>query len=149
MFLFWGLFTAGLICRSCKEVVWFCRSSKSDGKHEFCWIHVLKAFVLSNSSGVSEDCMNSMERKDFPGELRQLCHLLPINTRGAGHGFVLCAMLAGPSVVWCISVLHLSPVRTVLGIIVWGFWQVNDPVISQNVFRNSNTFVLCFFYGSV
>lgn len=140
MFLFWGLFTAGLIFRSCKEVVWFCSSSKSEGKHGFCWIHVLKAFVLSNSSGVSGDWMNPMERADFPEELRQLCPLLPINTGGAGHGYMLRAMLARPSVVCSISVLHLSPVRTVLGIIVWGLWQENGSVISQTVFINSNTF---------
>lgn len=46
-----------------------------------------------------------------------------------------CVLCLQPS-----SVLHLSPVRTVLGITVWGLWQENDPVISQNVFRNSNTF---------
>lgn len=70
--------------------------------------------------------MNPMERTDFPEELRQLCPLLRINTGGAGHGYMLHAMLAGMSVVWCISVLHLSLVRMVLGIIVWGLWQEND-----------------------
>lgn len=38
-----------------------------------------------------------------------------------------------------LSVLHLCPVRTVLGTTVWHLCQGNDPVISQNMFRNSNT----------
>lgn len=92
------LFIAGHIFRNFEEVVWFCSSSKSEGNYEFCWIHVLKTLVLSNSSGVSGDWMNPMERAYFPGEARQLCLLLPLN-RGEGHGYVQCAMLAGPSVV--------------------------------------------------
>ena len=58
------------------------------------------------------------------------------------------AVLAGPSVVRCISVLHQSAVRTVLGIVVRGLWQANDSVVSQNVLRNSNTFpCIMLFYG--
>lgn len=80
----------------------------------------------------------------------QLCPLVPIN-RAAGHGNMLYAMLAGPSVVQCSSVLHLSPVRMLLGIVVWGLWQENDSVISQNVFRNSNTFpcIMVFLWDSL
>lgn len=90
-----------------------------------------------------------MERADFPEEVMQLCPLVPIN-RGAGHGNMLHAMLAGPSVVQCSSVLHLSPVRMLLGIVVWGLWQENDSVISQNVFRIATHFlVLWSFYGIV
>ena len=110
----------------------------------------MKAFVLSNSSGVSRDRMNPMERADFTKELRQLSSLLSVNW-GAGHGYMLHAMLAGLSVVQCSSVLHLSPVRMVLGIIVWGLWQENDSVISQNAFRNRNTFpcIMLFLWESL
>lgn len=108
-----------------------------------------KHFTYRYSSGVSGDWMNPMERADFPEEVMQLCPLVPIN-RGAGHGNMLHAMLAGPSVVQCSSVLHLSPVRMLLGIVVWGLWQENDSVISQNVFRIATHFlVLWSFYGIV
>lgn len=55
-----------LIFRNCKRAVWFYHSSKSQGKHGFCCIHVLKAFFLSTSSGVSGDWMNPIERAESP-----------------------------------------------------------------------------------
>lgn len=50
-----GLFTVGLTFRSSKEVVQLCGSSKTGGRHRFCWIRTLKALVTSNSSRICGD----------------------------------------------------------------------------------------------
>lgn len=137
---------------SYSEVVKMCGSTALQNQKvniDFVGFMFWKHFTYRYSSGVSGDWMNPMERADFPEEVMQLCPLVPIN-RGAGHGNMLHAMLAGPSVVQCSSVLHLSPVRMLLGIVVWGLWQENDSVISQNVFRIATHFlVLWSFYGIV